>query len=403
MSDRVLTHLSPVFQDAEGRVLLRVQRTVLETDSPYREVVRDPFLFFPAKGGPPLRTVLVGLRPRSGPFVLKGELWIPAGSYRLSEKAERTEGGFDVLPDPDTPLRIHCGHGTRSSWNAPLAAVSPRGKPLVACQRVHLEPCCRASSFFTTPVRLPRGTGGGLALFQALSRPLRLSLDGRPIDLAPGESFVVNRGDITPLVDDGRFPKHFRHIVAAPAALERFFGAAGLEHVEKKFVFEPSPRFPPPDVAAAVVGLEEVLRHPQGPAGEAHLEACLHTYLFSLLKRFPNRIANAVRRSASEGLADPRLARAVAYLRREYARPYDRDLVAQYACVSRQRLQELFRKHLRQDPRSFLLRVRMEKARALMASGRRSLAEVGRTVGYADPRNFRRLYRRFAQGPSAPR
>lgn len=402
--ERVLTHFSPAFHDAGGRVLLRIHQTVLETDRPHREVVRDPFLFFPAKGGPPLRAVLIGLRPRSGHFYLKGELWIPAGSYRFSPKTKRQGGHIDILPDPDTPLRIHCGHGASPvSWNAPLAASSPQGRPLITIQRARLAACCRKTSFFTRPAGHAARGSGALGLMQALSRPLRLSLNGRAVDLAPGEAFVVNRGDATPLVDDGRFPKHFRHIVIAPSALDRFFSISGLEHAKRRFVFDPVGRPLSPDIVAAILGLEELLRHPQGPAGKAHLEACLHSYLFSLLKRFPNRIARASRENSLGGLPDPRLARAVAYLQREYARPYNRSLVAQYACVSRQRLQELFRRHLHQDPRNYLIRIRMEKAKALLASGKRSLAKVGRAVGYADPRSFRRLYQRYAQEPSAPR
>ncbi len=76
--------------------------------------------------------------------------------------------------------------------------------------------------------------------------------------------------------------------------------------------------------------------------------------------------------------------------------------MARYACVSRQRLQELFHLHLRMDPRNYLLQFRMESAKRLLAKGKLTFAEAGRLVGYANPRSFKRFYRRQAGSAPAP-
>ena len=58
-------------------------------------------------------------------------------------------------------------------------------------------------------------------------------------------------------------------------------------------------------------------------------------------------------------------------------------------------LSSLFRRETGCSFRQYLLRVRMEKARSLIRSGDRSLAEVARDVGYTDYAQFSKTYKTY--------
>ena len=85
------------------------------------------------------------------------------------------------------------------------------------------------------------------------------------------------------------------------------------------------------------------------------------------------------------------------YLDRHYAEPYDQGRLAHDACVSRQLLQRLFQERFGHSPRTHLQMLRVAKAKALLASSGRTIAEAARAVGYRDPRNFRRLFAKHVE------
>ncbi len=393
--------LFPVVQDPDGRVLLRIHLLITGADRSHGEMIRTGFVIAPLDGGRPFKTTAVGPRQPSGPTFLKGEIWLPAGRFRIfPSRNPRFERRFDILPTPGSSLRIYCIHGARSpSWSDSLGAFAPNGQQLASIHHTLLNACCRESNDFRGIPQRPVNTRD-LGFVQAISRSVRLVIGGRKIMLASGEGLVINRDETLVIDTAPPFPRHLKLVIVKPPAWERFLDVAGLSPFEKRFRFDPVPRPVPPIVDAAITGLDEAMRRPRGLAARVHLETCIHHYLFSLLRGFPNRLAAENRKTAATGLVDPRLVRAVAYLKRYYAQPYDRRLLAGYACISHQRLQELFRKHLRTNPRAYLQQVRMERAKDLLASGKRSLAEAGHLVGYADPRNFRRLYRRHMQAQS---
>ncbi len=395
----------PVVRDADGRLLLRLQQFVLDAGKSQGRILRAEFTVVPLKRtGRPIPMTAQGLVQPFGPTLLKDEIWLPAGIYRLARTTPpRHEQILRVLPEGHSLLRTLCGHGGQSpSWIEPLGILSQEGRQTTSCREVFMQACCRKPVALKKPVRR-RHNARSIGLIQALTRPLEVLLfppgnpaNRRRVSLAPGESIVVDRDLVSTLAPGCPFPRHFRQVTIDAPEVERFLGLAELAHQARGFTFVPAPRPTSAVVAAAITGLEEAMRNPRGP-GERHaLAAALDHFLFTLLREFPNPIARAAGRRADKGQADPRLARAVAYLTQYYARPYDRDLLARYACVSHQRLYELFRAHLRTDPRAYLIRIRMKKAAELLASGRTTFAEAGKAVGYRNARSFRRLYARHA-------
>lgn len=394
-------HLFPVTHDPGGRVLLRIDLKVVGVTRAHGEVLRAGFVIAPMKKGRPLEAVAVGPRQKTGPSLLRGEVWLFPGSYRIFPvRNPRQTLRFDIRPEPGAALRAYCAHPARVPTQIDtLGAFSPAGIQMALIRRYRIQPCCAGWHRSARPPGESFNTRA-LGFVEAFSRPLGIESGGRTIFLSSGEGFVVNRNEILAFSDDTFLPSHFRQVVVESQELDRFLDRARPFLPRGKLVFDPVPAPVPPAVSAAIVGLEDAMSRPQGIGGALHLETSLQGYLFSLLRGFPNPGAAALEKTPSERISDTRLAQAVSYLKRHYARPYDRTALAEYACVSHQRLQQLFHEHLKTDARAYLLGIRMEHARKLLAAGKKTYIEVGRLVGYNDPRTFRRKYRAYMQIPA---
>lgn len=90
---------------------------------------------------------------------------------------------------------------------------------------------------------------------------------------------------------------------------------------------------------------------------------------------------------------------AVAIIEAEYDRPLDLDGVAYRVATSRRQLQRAFAECGDTTFRAYLAEVRMRKARELLAEGVIPVAEVGRSVGYHQPAQFSKAFRRTYGAP----
>src|SRR5207248_6583338 len=90
----------------------------------------------------------------------------------------------------------------------------------------------------------------------------------------------------------------------------------------------------------------------------------------------------------------PTVARAVEYARAHPAGVYGVEALVAAAGVSRRHLEILFRQWLRMTPAAHLARMRVERAKELLAQRGRSLTAVSRDCGFSDLRHFRRVFHR---------
>lgn len=90
---------------------------------------------------------------------------------------------------------------------------------------------------------------------------------------------------------------------------------------------------------------------------------------------------------------------AVAIIEAEYDRPLDLDDVAYRVATSRRQLQRAFSECGDTTFRTYLAEVRMRRARELLAEGATPVAEVGRSVGYRQPAQFSKAFRRAYGAP----
>ena len=83
----------------------------------------------------------------------------------------------------------------------------------------------------------------------------------------------------------------------------------------------------------------------------------------------------------------------------EYARDLDLDLVAQRIATSRRQLQRTFAEVGGTSFRSYLAQVRMRRAVELLREGRAPVRDVAMSVGYRQPAQFAKAFRRHHGTP----
>jgi AraC family transcriptional regulator of adaptative response / methylphosphotriester-DNA alkyltransferase methyltransferase len=90
---------------------------------------------------------------------------------------------------------------------------------------------------------------------------------------------------------------------------------------------------------------------------------------------------------------------AAAIIRREYPEELALDHVARTVAASRRQLQRAFREAGETSFRSYLQRVRMARARTLLAQSAMPVNQVANAVGYRQPAQFAKAFRRHHGTP----
>jgi AraC family transcriptional regulator of adaptative response / methylphosphotriester-DNA alkyltransferase methyltransferase len=90
---------------------------------------------------------------------------------------------------------------------------------------------------------------------------------------------------------------------------------------------------------------------------------------------------------------------AIDIIEREYAQPLELDDVARRLATSRRQLQRAFSEIGGTSFRTYVARVRMRKALELLREGRLPVREVANSVGYRQPAQFAKTFRRHHGAP----
>ncbi|MEZ4364004.1 MAG: AraC family transcriptional regulator [Kofleriaceae bacterium] len=102
------------------------------------------------------------------------------------------------------------------------------------------------------------------------------------------------------------------------------------------------------------------------------------------------------------GFVDPNLGRALAKIHDDPGRAWTVAALAKLAGLSRTRFAVRFRELMGQTPLDYVARWRMIRARGELCDESRSVAEVGRALGYQSEAAFHRAFqRRYGMGPGA--
>ncbi|MCX7827196.1 MAG: DNA-binding transcriptional regulator, partial [Verrucomicrobiae bacterium] len=105
-----------------------------------------------------------------------------------------------------------------------------------------------------------------------------------------------------------------------------------------------------------------------------------------------------VARRSTQTLAieDPHVAAAVRHIREHLHEPFGVERILDLSPVSRRRLEHRFRQSLGCTPYAFITRLRVERAKELLATPeKRTLTEIATACGFSEPRRFRLVFQRL--------
>jgi len=94
------------------------------------------------------------------------------------------------------------------------------------------------------------------------------------------------------------------------------------------------------------------------------------------------------------GLSSRALARALEYLHAHLGERFSLQELASAAAVSRFHFARMFRVSIGHSPMEFLVKLRIDAARALLQSGKQRIADIAATLGFCDQSHFTRTFRR---------
>jgi len=97
--------------------------------------------------------------------------------------------------------------------------------------------------------------------------------------------------------------------------------------------------------------------------------------------------------SPRDALSTQRLEKTINYFESKLERKITLDETARYVSVSPETLGRLFRAHYKTSPMHFLLRMRLNRARDLLHSGRYQIGEAGYAAGFRSPQYFSRVFK----------
>ncbi|MCA1633046.1 MAG: AraC family transcriptional regulator [Acidobacteria bacterium] len=167
----------------------------------------------------------------------------------------------------------------------------------------------------------------------------------------------------------------------APAVAAR----RGVEVIEKSSPHDP-----------LVVGIGQALMaelESEAPGGRLYAESLANVLAVHLLRHYT--ASGGDMRRFIGGLSGQRLRRVLAFIADNYERDLSLDDLAGEAGMSTFHFAREFKRATGTTPHQHLIKFRVEHAKALLAEGEMSLAEVGLRSGFSHQSHFSRLFRKL--------
>jgi len=151
-----------------------------------------------------------------------------------------------------------------------------------------------------------------------------------------------------------------------------------------------------PELLSAVVRLLRTLENPMDRKILA--PGVIKEILYQILKGEQGAFLRAL---ALRDNRSHRVAEIVRYLQNNYNQPIDVSSIAKYAGMGNSTLHHVFDETIGQSPMQYLKKLRLHKARLMIVSNGQSASEAAYNVGYNNPSQFSREFKRqFGMPPS---
>jgi AraC family transcriptional regulator len=177
----------------------------------------------------------------------------------------------------------------------------------------------------------------------------------------------------------------------------------GIEQMEQAL---PEPFTKRPVTLRSIAAPDEVLSHLIGaiegearagyPAGKLLVESLANTVALYLAARYGTDpcIMPAAKSGWGHGLSRERLVRVTEYIEAHLTCELSVVELAGVACLSSYHFGKMFQRSTGETVHRYVTRRRLERAQALIRAGKLSLPEIAEAVGFGDPSQLSRVFRR---------
>jgi AraC family transcriptional regulator len=129
-------------------------------------------------------------------------------------------------------------------------------------------------------------------------------------------------------------------------------------------------------------------------AGEFYAESAAQFLATHVLSRHCGLPGGMLRASKTPRLDDRRLRNAASYMQERFGDAITLDVLAKKATMSRFHFLRLFKNATGMTPHTYLVRLRLQRARMLLADGRDSVGGISVACGFESPAHFAAVFRR---------
>jgi AraC-like DNA-binding protein len=213
------------------------------------------------------------------------------------------------------------------------------------------------------------------------------SYQGEEYELGAGDSFVIDPEQLISYVSDETDPWHYCWIAFTGEQAASLVASTGVNPLQP-IIHNTRNRHIP-----------VLFRHIQQALRSKKSNAQLKSigYLLLLLGEYCETLsASTITGVVTEVESDRIVQQAIHYLSTQYAEPITIELMAESLGYNRAYLSRMFKRHTKVTPVTFLLKLRVDKARLLLRERLElTIEQIASSVGFYDPLYFSKQFRRW--------
>ncbi|MEW9699301.1 helix-turn-helix domain-containing protein [Paenibacillus sp. SI8] len=213
------------------------------------------------------------------------------------------------------------------------------------------------------------------------------SCHGQEHELGAGDSFVIEPEQLISYVSDAADPWHYCWIAFTGSGAVPLVASTGFNPLLPIIPMKRNRHIP-----VLYHHIQQALRTKKA---NAQLKAC--GYLQLLLGEYCEVLSAPTQPGIiADGESDRIVQQAIHYLSTQYAEPITIELMAESLGYNRAYLSRIFKRHTKVTPVTFLLKLRIDKARLLLRERLElTIEQIAASVGFYDPLYFSKQFRRW--------
>lgn len=217
---------------------------------------------------------------------------------------------------------------------------------------------------------------------------------GETYALGPGDNFIIAPNELVRYASDPDAPWRYRWVAFRGDGAAPLLEAAGLAAPRRPVVHTGRSRRP----GVLIARIERAFRE-RMPGAALHAGGSLLQLFAAYRDALPAGDADS---AAGSPEIEATVRQAIAYLSTQYAEPISIELMAESLGYNRAYLSKLFKQATGLTPVTFLLRLRLDKARRLLRERfDLTTGQIAASVGFQDPLYFsKQFHRQYGESPT---